>query len=148
MQLLRKNDVRLSLHQPVRYQIVWPSYQPCLSDEIRLHLLYSLFDNVERYCRTYTLSYELLSLLTSRRRCLYLSLSTRVLFIFPWFWRPPGDQSSVNPILNGHHIKRMSGSLYLKVCFPYLLWAYCKTNPWIANTSKGRVSVLLMKVSS
>ena len=44
MQLLRKNDARLKLHQPVRYQIVFPSCQPCLSDEIRLHLLYSLLN--------------------------------------------------------------------------------------------------------
>ena len=36
------NDARLSLHQPVRYQIVFTSCQPGFSDEIRLHFLYSL----------------------------------------------------------------------------------------------------------
>ena len=42
MQLLRKNGARPSLHQPVRYQIVSPSCQPCVLVEIRLHVLYSL----------------------------------------------------------------------------------------------------------
>ena len=40
--MLRKNGARPSLHQPVRYQIVCPSCQPCLLVEIRLHFLYSL----------------------------------------------------------------------------------------------------------
>ena len=44
MQLLRKNDARPSLYQPVRYQIVCTFCQPCLSDEIRLYLLYSLLN--------------------------------------------------------------------------------------------------------
>ena len=44
MQLLRKNDARPSLHQPVRNQIVCTFNQPCLSDEIRLYLLYSLLN--------------------------------------------------------------------------------------------------------
>ena len=79
---------------------------------------------VERYCRTYSLSYELLFILAYIANTLYLFFSTRILFLFPRL-RPSGDHSIVN-----------------------LLWAYCKTNPLIVDTSKGRVCVRLIPVSS
>ena len=88
MQLLRKNDARPSLHQPVRYQIVCTFCQPCLSDEIRLYLLYSLLN-------IWNVTVGPIHRRMSFYPTLYLFFSTGTLFLFPRL-RPSGDHFIVN----------------------------------------------------
>ena len=86
-----------------------PSYQPCLSDEIRLHLLYSLLIMLNVtvgpiHCRvSFILAYI--------AKTLHWFFSTRTFFSFPRL-RPSEDHSTLDPVLNGQHIKRMSGSIF------------------------------------
>ena len=142
MQLLRKNDARPSLHQPVRYQIVCSSCQPCLLDEIRLQSLYSL---LIMWKVTIGPIYYRMSFYPSlyREDLIVVLLYSNIIFI-----------PSVSPIrktqysesyikTTSYFKKRLSGSVFLP-------WAYFKkkNQTLIVDTSKCRMFVRLIPVWS